>query len=250
MMRTRSIRTLLTAAAGLAVFAMAQSADAAAIANFNQNPQTPPAPGFSVAGTNFVGANIPVDWTFLVPPGATGTYASAAPFNTIGANMSITGGGLVAGTGVAGIGGSLQQLVDFTFSVVVRGAPNNNNVGTAPAGTNLLSGRLTGVLNVVAGGGSATMALNGASWTSGVQYDAGSGAQFAQQLLNYTAGWTLTGITPGATLSGGNIVGIASVSQITGGFNATPEPASMVMLGLGLAAIPAVGLIRRRFATA
>jgi hypothetical protein len=240
------------ACAAMAAIGLASSAHAGTISNFNQNPQ---GPGFNMTGTTFTPTvNVPIDYTFLTPPGNGGAYGTAS----VAALLTITSGGLVAGTGSSLGGGIFLQSVNFNFQIVTAGVaqPGGAPVSTLGAGTNLLTGNLFGNLLVNNNNASAVFTLNGATWTSATSPTAvlyqgtpTSPPVVAQLLGGYTSSWALNNISPTVSLVGGNITPFGGTS-LTGSFSAVPEPASVLLMGLGLAGVPGVLIARKRLARA
>jgi len=229
----KQFQALLAAAAAAAIIGLGTSSQAATLANFSQNPADG---GMSATGGMLSIASVPIDYNFQVPPSfPTTTPAYLTVWTDSPIVMSTVSSGKYEAVG--------SVLLHFTVLSVA-------------GSVNLLSGDLIAD-DFLANNNTKTIIFSGSgvSWTSVPTYDVGGGAKTADLLSGYAFSMSLVNLKSISLDGSSQLVftsnnGSPGGSSITGNFSAVPEPASLVLMGLGLAGIPGVVALRKRAARA
>ena len=224
-------RSPILAAVALAALAFAPAALAVPLASFSQT-QLNATPFTYTNATGAFSATTTVDFNFLVP-NTDGVGSQAA-------TLTLTGTTTGPVTNAAGL---LIESLNITNFAIRRVSDN----------ANLLSGTFNGTISGAGAAGSivgSESAGHSVVFTSDFLVNVGGGLQSVATLFSRDASFSLAGITPGPlTQSGGNLSGSPAPSNfsaaISGVFSAVPEPSTVLLMGLGLVAVPVLRLRRR-----
>ncbi|MFO0959196.1 MAG: PEP-CTERM sorting domain-containing protein [Isosphaeraceae bacterium] len=229
----------IPAVAVMTLLALCSSTEAATISNFRQNPASD---GLSASDGNLNITNVGIDYVFQVPPGNTGIGPVSSQPGTYPATLTISGN-----ITVAALGGGQYRGSSIPLTFTIRGASGAGSL----SGQVLLSGNLLAEVLVSTTSNTILLQGFGSNWNSQALYDVGGGPLTANFLQGQTFSMSLINLTGISVGSAGQLnFRSPGGSSITGNFAAVPEPASLVMMGLGLAGFSGVLALRKRFARA